>query len=140
MKKKQLIIILIIVTVLILTWTAYFLYVKQPWKFETNSECQDFIDECYKQNFEFWAWGWHAYEVYPDWSTSLDYKANCPQDCSRYTEKRWYFKDKEKQKKYYENKVNECKKEYEKCLQNANWWRFECHECNEYWDPIYLWN
>ena len=106
---------------------------------ETQSECQDFIDECYKKNFEFWAWEWHVYFTYPDWSTSLDDKANCPEDCSRYTEKRWYFKDKQKQQEYYDNKVKECNKEYNKCIEK--WGSiFSCHTCDEYWQPIYQWN
>ena len=140
MKKKRWI-ILIFVIIIIWAWTTYFLFIKEPWKSKTKSECQDFIDECYKQNFEFFAWGWHAFIVYPDWSTSLDYKANCPQDCSRYTEERWYFKDKVKQKEYYDNKIKECKKEYEKCLKDTTWLKaLRCHDCNKYWDPIYLWN
>ena len=131
MKKKRWI-TLIVLIIIVWTWTTYFLFFKQT--------CQDFIDECYKQNFEFYAWGWHIYIVYPDWSTSLDYEADCPQDCSRYTEERWYFKNKIRQKIYYHNKVKKCKKEYKKCMQDKTWWRFGCHECNKYWEPIYLWN
>ena len=135
-KKRWIILIIIVITVWI--WTTFFLFYKQSWK----SRCQDFIDECYKRNFEFWARGWHAFNVYSDWSTTLDDKADCPQKCSRYTEERWYFKDKEKQKEYYNNKVAECKKEYEECLLNTTWLQQfeECHDCNKYWDPIYYWN
>ena len=130
--RKRRWIFLTIVIIIICGWATYFLFYKQQ-------TCQDFIDECYKQNFEFYAWGWHMYIIYPDWSTSLDYKANCPQDCSRYTEERWYFKNKIRQKIYYYNKVKKCEKEYEECLQNWQW-RFGCHKCNKYWDPIYEWN
>ena len=78
------------------------------------------------------------YQIYPDWTTSLDYKANCPEDCSRYTEKRWYFKDKKRQQEYYDNKVKECEKEYKKCIGEAG--RsipFDCHTCDKYWQPRY---
>lgn len=142
MKKKRLI-ILIIVTILIWIWAAYFIYIRQTWKIETKSECQDFIDECYKKNFEFYAWGWHAFEVYPDWSTSLDDKANCPQDCSRYTEKRWYFNDKEKQQEYYDKKIEECNKKYEECIKKeygSLGGILNCHKCDKYWQPRYQWN
>ena len=139
MTKKRWI-ILIIVTILIWVWTTYFICIRQTWKIETKSECQDFIDECYKKNFEFYAWGWHVFEVYPDWSTSLDDKANCPQDCSRYTEKRWYFKDKERQQEYYNEQVTKCKKEYNECMRKPNKRFWECHECDEYWQPRYQWN
>ena len=134
MKKKRWIILIVVIIVWI--WTACFLFYKQ-----SKSECQDFIDECYKKNFEFYAWGWHIYAVYPDWSTSLDEKANCPQDCSRYTEERWYFKDKKKQQEYYNNKIKECEKKYEECMQqNKDGRRVDCQKCNKYWQPIYLWN
>ena len=139
MTKKRWI-ILIIVTILIWVWTTYFICIRQTWKIETKSECQDFIDECYKKNFEFYAWGWHVFEVYPDWSTSLDDKASCPQDCSRYTEKRWYFKDKERQQEYYNEQVTKCKKEYNECMRKPNKRFWECHECDEYWQPRYQWN
>ena len=132
MNKKRWI-SLIIAIIIIWAWVTYFLFYWQQ-------TCQDFIDECYKENFEFYAWGWHMFEVYPDWSTSLDYKANCPKDCSRYTEERWYYKNKIRQKIYYYNKVKECKKEYEKCLKDTTWLKaLRCHDCNKYWDPIYLW-
>lgn len=139
MTKKRWI-ILIIVTILIWVWTTYFICIRQTWKIETKSECQDFIDECYKKNFEFYAWGWQMFEVYPDWSTSLDDKANCPQDCSRYTEKRWYFNDKERQQEYYNEQVTKCKKEYNECMRKPNKRFWECHECDEYWQPRYQWN
>lgn len=139
MTKKRWI-ILIIVTILIWVWTTHFICIRQTWKIETKSECQDFIDECYKKNFEFYAWGWHVFEVYPDWSTSLDDKANCPQDCSRYTEKRWYFNDKERQQEYYDEQVTKCKKEYNECMRKPNRRFWECHECDKYWQPRYQWN
>ncbi len=132
MKKKRWI-TLIVVFIIIWTWAIYFLFFKKT--------CQDFIDECYKKNFEFYAWGWHMYKVYPDWSTSLDEKANCPEDCSRYTEERWYFKDKKNQQEYYNNEIKKCENEYEECTKNQNKNSiYECHECNKYWQPIYLWN
>ena len=133
MKKKRWITLIILITI-VWTWATYFLFFKQT--------CQDFIDECYKKNYEFWVRGWHIVKLYSDWNTSVDDKANCPQNCSRYTEERWYFKDKEKQKEYYNNKVAECKKEYEECLQNTTWLQQfeECHDCNKYWDPIYYRN
>ena len=152
MKKKRWI-TLIILIIIVWIWTTYFLYIKELWKSEKEFGCQNFIDECYKKNFEFWAWGWHMFELYPDWSTSLDDMANCPQDCSRYTEERWYFKNEKRQEEYYKDKVEECEKEYEKCkkeyencLQKTTWSQkefecyYECHECNKYWEPIYLWN
>lgn len=130
MKKKRWI-ILIIIVIIIWAWTTCFLFYKQPWELS----CQDFIDECYQKNFEFYAWGWHMYIEYSDWSTSLDYKANCPQDCSRYTEERWYFKNKKRQKKYYNNKVKECEKKYEECSgRDCPIW------CDKYWQPTYAWN
>ena len=129
MKKKRWI-TLIIVILIVWAWTTYFLFYKQQ-------TCQDFIDECYKQNFEFYAWGWHIYTVYPDWSSSSDFKAKCPQDCSRYTEEHWYFKNKIRQKIYFYNKVKECKKQYEKCIQDKTW---RCHECDKYWQERHFWN
>jgi len=133
--KKNRRIILIIIIIITWIWATYFLYIKEPWETKAESGCQDFIDECYKKNFEYWAWGWLMFDVYPDWSTSLDEKANCPQDCSRYTEERWYFKDKEKQQEYYNNAVKECEEEYKECIQN-----WDCGWCDKYWQPIYLWD
>ena len=132
MKKKQWI-ILIIIVIIAWIWATYFLYIKQSWQSKTEFGCQDFIHECYKKNFEFYAWGWHMYVTYPDWSTSLDKKANCPEDCSRYTEEHWYFKDKKKQEKYYDKAVKECEEKYKECIQDG-----DCRWCDRYWQPIHL--
>jgi len=138
MKKKRWLIVIIVV-IIAWIWTAYF-YIKQSWESKTESECQDFIDECCKQVKSFHAWGWMM--VYPTdkWRTNMDDKCDeaCPKDCSRYTEENWYFKDEQRKQDYYDNKVKECEKKYEECLQN--WQRRQCHECDKYWQPIYHWN
>ena len=131
-------------------WVTFFLFYKQNWESEYQNQtsetvCQDFIKECCNKKWSYLAWGWMmVYETHDDWRTNIDDECEkaCPKDCNRYTEERWYFKDKEKQKEYYNNKVAECKKEYEECLQNTTWLQQfeECHDCNKYWDPIYYRN
>ena len=142
MKKKRLI---ILITVVIITWiwTTYFFCIKQQWQSKTESECQNFIDECCKRKKSYLVWGWMmVFETHDDWRTNIDDECEnaCPNDCNRYTEERWYFKDKKRQKKYYESKVKECKNECEECVKNSNGYKYECHECDKYWQPKYLWN
>ena len=65
----------------------------------------------------------------------------CPKDCSRYTEERWYFKDKKKQQEYYDNAVKECEKEYEECIKTVTWYaEIKCLECDRFWQPRFQWN
>ena len=141
MKKKWWIILIIVLAVALCLWTTYFLHIKQDLEGKTVSECQDFIDECCKRVWSYRAWGWMVILTYEDWRTSMDDECDkaCPKDCSRYTEKRWYFKDEEKQQEYYDNKVEECNKEYNKCIEKWGSF-FSCHECDEYWQPRYYWN
>ena len=144
MKKKWWINLIIVLAVVALClWATYFLHIKQDWKHETVvSECQDFIDECCKRVWSFRAWGWHVIFTYEDWRTNIDDRCDeaCPKDCSRYTEKRWYFEDKEKQQEYYDNKVKECNKEYNECTRKSDRVFWECHTCDEYWQARYYWN
>ena len=80
--------------------------------------------------------------THKDWTTNIDDKCNkaCPKDCSRYTEERWYFRDEQKKQEYYNNKVKECRKKYEECLENTERSFFDCHKCDKYWQPIYQWD
>lgn len=138
MKKKRRIII--IVALLVWTCAACFLFYKQAWE----SECQDFIDECCNHEWSFRAWGWMMVVEHSNWKTNIDDKCDeaCPRDCSRYTEERWYFKDKQRQQEYYDNKVKKCEEEYEECKKNSTGFSeiFKCHECDKYWQPRYHWN
>lgn len=134
-------IILIIVAIIVWLWAAYIFYVNPTWKSETKLECQDFFDECCDKMWSFKINGWMMFY----WRRNIDDKRNgcyefCPTDCSQYTEERWYFKDEQKKQEYYDNKVKECKKEYEECLQNGGESRSECYECDKYWQKLYSWN
>ena len=143
--KKKWWIILIIVTILIWIWVAYFICIRQTWKIETKSECQDFINECCKKEWSFRAWGWYAVYDTSRGRTNIDDKCDevCPKDCSRYTEEHWYFNDEEKQQEYYDKKIEECNKKYEECIKKEYGnlgGILKCHKCDKYWQPRYQWN
>jgi hypothetical protein len=158
MKKKRWI-ILIIIVIIIWAWATYFLCIKESWEFKTESvyqdftdeshkqakspesECQEFIDECCKQVKSFYAWMIIYYTS--KWRTNMDDEcdAECPKDCTRYTEERWYFKDKKKQQEFYANEVEECKKKYKECkMRSTSFFSEPCYECDEYWQPRYYWD
>jgi hypothetical protein len=57
---------------------------------------------------------------------------DCPDDCLWYTEERWYFIDKNKQDKYFENKIKECERELKKSRkENKSYPREYCDKYGE---------
>lgn len=137
MKRKRRIIIVSVV--IILLWLIWLYIYKQAWR----SECQDFIDECCKKVYSYYAWGWMVIYTTGKWRTNMDdyCDSSCTKDCSYYTEEHWYFKSKKKQKEYYKNKVKECEKEYIECKTNSTGINsFRCNPCDEYWQDRVFWN
>ena len=137
MKKIRLIILIILFVIWLWAWWFY------AYKFFTRSECQDQIDECCSKVYSVYAWGWMIITDRGNWRTNIDDMCDekCPKDCSRYTEERWYFKDKKKQQEYYDSRVKECEKKYDECMENATWTNIVlCLKCDRFWQPRFQWN
>ena len=133
MKKVRWIILIILLVIWLWVWWFY------AYKFFTRSECQDQIDECCSRVKSFYIWGWMMITPRAGWRTNIDEMCDekCSKDCSRYTEERWYFKDKEKQQEYYDNRVIECEKKYNECMENTHGFtRFWCYVCDRYWQTM----
>ena len=126
--KKFRIILLSILVLLSVTFAWFYIYY---WK----QDCEDFIEECYSRTVgEAW-WRMVSLE---------DMKMSCPNNCIRYQEWNWYFKDKDKKKVYWSKKVKMCEEKVEECLNkyepNSLDSKMECPTCDEYWNEIYLYN
>ena len=126
--KKFRIILLSILVLLSITFAWFYIYY---WK----QDCQEFIEECYSRTVgEAW-WRMVSLE---------DMKMSCPNNCIRYQEWNWYFKDKDKKKVYWSKKVKMCEEKVEECLNkyepNSLDSKMECPTCDEYWNEIYLYN
>jgi len=64
-------------------------------------------------------------------------KRKCPDDCLRYTERRWYFVDESKQEKYFKDKVEKCEKELKECRNKNKEEFWLCWDyCDEYWEKV----
>ena len=125
MKKFRIILLSILVLLSVIFACFYNYYWKQ--------DCQDFINECYSR------------AIGKAWGMALlhnDVRKSCPNNCIRYQEWNWYFKDKDKKKAYWSKKVKKCKERVEKCLNkfepNSSEAKVECPKCDEYWNEIYL--
>ncbi len=63
-------------------------------------------------------------------------KLRCPDDCLWYTEERWYFIDKNKQAKYFENKIKECERELKKCRKENKYFEWCWEYCDKYGERV----
>ena len=125
--KKFRIALLSILVLLSITFAWFYIYY---WK----QDCEDFIEECYSRRLGR-AWGM---------ALSFDkLKKSCPNNCIRYQEWNWYFKDKDKKEAYWSKKVKKCEEFVEQCKKEHEWvsWSlaiFDCPHCDQYWNRINL--
>ena len=127
--KKFRIILLSIIVLLSITFAWFYIYY---WK----QDCQEFIEECYSRRV---GAGWWMAVLFEDVMRS------CPNNCIRYQEWNWYFKDKDKKEAYWSKKVKKCEEFVEECKKEYDWdsWflaTFYCPHCDSYWNKIYLYN
>ena len=125
--KKFRIILLSILVLLSVTFAWFYIYY---WK----QDCQEFIDECYSRTVgEAW-WRMVSLE---------DMMMSCPNNCIRYQEWNWYFKDEDKKKAYWSKRVKKCEEFVEQCKKEHEWdsWSLAilvCPRCDQYWNRINL--
>ena len=123
--KKFRIILLSILVLLSVTFAWFYIYY---WK----QDCKEFIEECYSRTVgEAW-WRMVSFE---------DVMRSCPNNCIRYQEWNWYFKDEDKKKAYWSKKVKMCEEVVENCLKEYEsdeyLGKIKCPHCDDYWNILY---
>ena len=125
----------------VVTYCLYLYKFRDNWCLEIGwckEICQRFKNDCVERVRADLGRGGRAMTMHDYYDVP---KQECPDNCLRYTEERWYFMDPIEQDDYFKKNVDECEKRLKECREwnkDSIWGCFDY--CDKYWKSVVMFN